>query len=46
MGDKVFSDVRQNLPHILLKFPANNDFSDKLHNYQDSTLFSIMCRKS
>lgn len=33
MGDKVSSDVIQNLPQILLKFPANNDFTDKPHNY-------------
>lgn len=27
------SDVIQNLPQILLKFLANNDFADKSHNY-------------
>lgn len=46
MGDKAFSDVRQNLPQILVLFLANSDFADKSHNYQDRTLFSIMCRKS
>lgn len=33
MGDKVSSHVKQNLPQTLLKFPGNNDFADKPHNY-------------
>lgn len=39
MEDKDFSDVRQNLPQILLNFLATTDFADKSHNYQDRTLF-------